>query len=33
MGGQLQLVVQFPDSPPIALDGFSTLDAESPQKL
>lgn len=32
MGGQLQLVVQFPDSPPITLDGFSTLDDERPQK-
>ena len=33
MGGQLRLVVQFPDSPTIALDGFSTLDAESHQKI
>jgi transcriptional regulator with XRE-family HTH domain len=33
MGGELQLVVQFPDSPPITLDGFSTLDLEIPQNL
>jgi DNA-binding XRE family transcriptional regulator len=31
MGGELQLVVKFPGSPPITLDGFSTLDAEMPQ--
>jgi DNA-binding XRE family transcriptional regulator len=34
MGGELQLVVQFPNSLPITtLDGFSTLDAETPQNL
>lgn len=32
MGGQLQLVVQFPDSPPINLEGFSSLDEEMSQK-
>ncbi|MEO1404185.1 MAG: XRE family transcriptional regulator [Cyanobacteria bacterium J06635_1] len=32
MGGQLQLVVQFPDSPPITLEGFSTLDTETAQE-
>jgi DNA-binding XRE family transcriptional regulator len=33
MGGELQLVVQFPNSPPIVLDGFSTLDTETTQNL
>ena len=28
MGGQLQLVVKFPDSPPVTLDGFSGIDAD-----
>lgn len=32
MGGQLELVVQFPDSSPVAIDGFSTLDSEFAQE-
>ncbi len=28
MGGELELIVQFPDSPPITLDGFSDLRAQ-----
>ena len=33
MGGELQLVVQFPDSPPVTLNGFNTLDAQTPHDL
>ena len=33
MGGELQLVVQFPDGPPVTLDGFSTLNAQTPHEL
>ncbi|MGB3293158.1 MAG: XRE family transcriptional regulator [Phormidesmis sp.] len=28
MGGELQLVVKFPDGPPVTLDGFSDLKAQ-----
>lgn len=31
MGGQLQLVVQFPDSPPVAIDRFSPIDMDVPK--